>query len=377
MKLDRLNKHGSGAYFPAFLLFLYLTNKKQTDLKTLTNLLFILAFFSFLGCSNQSSDNLADDKSGSDTSAETINYIPGYIKLHKSGELKKRGEELWERMKMCDICPRNCKVNRFEGIRGQCGANSDLEIATYGPHFGEEYAFVGKGGTGRIFFTNCPMRCVFCLTHKISCEGSGEKYSIEDLAEMMLSIQQSGCSNICLVTPTHYIPHILLAIDIAAGKGLMLPIIYNTGGFENSEVLKYLDGVIDIYLTDFKYGCNEEAGKYSLGAFNYVDSTKKALIEMQRQVGTAKKDPKTGLWQKGLIIRHLIMPNNVSCSKEIIEWISKNLPKETYITIMITYEPLYNAKNYPAINRNITKKEYMDVINAAKDAGLTNVHVYD
>lgn len=347
--------------------------KKNKVLKITVTFLITFVVVAIVGCSNQESDK----KSGNSNSLEInekSNYEPRYIALHNSGELKKRGEKLWERMNCCDICPRNCNANRIEGERGECGANDNLEIASYGVHFGEEYAFVGKGGTGRIFFTNCPLHCVYCINAKVSQEGYGEKYSINDLADIMLKLQSDGSENICLVTPTHYIPHILLAIDIAAGKGLHLPIIYNTSGYENSEILKFLDGVIDIYLTDFKFGCNAEVGKYTLGAANYVDSTQSALIEMQRQVGTATLDTITGLWQKGLIIRHLILPNRVSYSQEIMKWISENLPKDTYITIMPNYEPLFKAKNYPEINRRTSSKEYLEVIEFAKQYGLTNFH---
>ncbi|MGM0650921.1 MAG: FISUMP domain-containing protein [Bacteroidota bacterium] len=300
---------------------------------------------------------------------------PGYVALHESGELKKRGEKLWERMYNCDICPHNCKVNRLEGERGVCGANDKLEIATYGAHFGEDYAFVGKGGTGRIFFTNCPLRCVHCIDAKVSQEGYGKQYSIDELSDIMLSLQQEGSENITLVTPTHYIPHILLALDIAAGKGLHLPLIFNTGGYENADVLKnYLDGVVDIYLSDIKYGCNENAGKYTGGADDYVDSTYNAIVEMQRQVGVAAKDSATGLWKSGLILRHLVLPNDVACSKEMLEWIAENLPKDTYIDIMPNYEPLYKAQFYPKINRRTNEEEYLEVMEAAKSYGLTNVH---
>ena len=335
-----------------------------------------------IGCSNPDSQKESQEPQNSqeiqttqaNDTISSVNNLPAYVELHKSGELKKRGEELWQRMYKCDLCPQKCNANRIAGERGICGASSDLEIASYGAHFGEEPAFVGKGGTGRIFFTHCPLRCVYCINAKVSQEGYGEKYTIEDLAEMMLSLQSKGCENICLVTPTQYTPHILLALDIAIEKGLRLPIIYNTSAYENPEILKYFDGIVDIYLTDLKFGCSKTAGQFTANAYNYVDSAYCSLIEMQKQVGTAKLDSSTGLWSKGLIIRHLVMPNNIACSEELIKWISENLPKDTYLTIMPNYEPLYKAKDYPEINRSTNSEEYLEVIEFAKQYGLTNFH---
>ncbi len=336
----------------------------------------IVLIIVFFGCTNPVHET-KNDKTINTTNQqmkEVGQYIPAYVALHQSGELKARGEILWGRMVSCNLCPHQCKANRIEGQRGICGANSILQIASYGPHFGEEPAFVGKGGTGRIFFTNCPLRCVYCINAKVSQESYGQEYSIEDLAEMMLSLQNDGCENICLVTPTHYTPHILLALDIASEKGLRLPIIYNTSAYENPESLQYLDGVVDIYLTDLKFGCNQTAAKLTANAYNYVDSAYGSLIEMQKQVGKACIDSSTGLWSKGLIIRHLVMPNNVSCSNEVMRWISENLPKDTYITIMPNYAPQYKAKNYPEINRNTSIEEYNEVLKFAQQYGLTNVH---
>lgn len=343
-------------------------------MKTLINLIVICSFVLFTQCSNQSANNLPSNNSKNSETMEVSNYEPGFIALHKEGILKERGQKLWDRMESCDLCPRNCKVNRLEGTRGLCRANSDLEIASHGPHYGEEPELVGRGGSGTIFFTNCALHCVFCINSDISHGGVGRKFEIEDLAEMMLSLQRRGCSNINLVSPSHYVPHIILALDIAAEKGLSLPIVYNTCGWEKIDVIKKLDGIVDIYLTDFKYGCNEKAGKYSIGAYNYVEYAQKAHLEIHRQVGVAKVDAETGLMQQGLMIRHLVMPNNVSCTKEVMEWIAENLPKNTYINIMSQYTPVFNARNFPEINRRITTKEYRDAVDAAINAGLTNIN---
>lgn len=302
------------------------------------------------------------------------NFDPTYLRLHKSGELRKRGEELWEIMKNCRLCPRECGVNRLKGERGFCGASSQLEVSSFHPHYGEERPLVGKGGSGTVFFTNCGLRCVFCINWEISQGGMGKPKEIEDLAEMMLELQKIGCHNINLVTPTHYSPHIVLAVDSAAGRGLRLPLVYNTCGWERIEILKKLDGIIDIYLPDFKYSDGKMAEKYSSGADTYPEITKMALLEMYRQVGVAKP-ALDGLMYRGLMIRHLVMPNNVSGSKEIIDWIAKYLPKETYLNIMSQYRPMYKAFEYPEINRRITREEYNEVVRMAREAGLTNLDI--
>jgi putative pyruvate formate lyase activating enzyme len=194
------------------------------------------------------------------------------------------------------------------------------------------------------------------------------------MAQMMLNLQEMGCPNINFVTPTHYSPHIVLAVDVAAGKGLRLPIVYNTCGWERLEILKELDGIVDIYLPDFKYSDGKMAAKYSSTAETYPEITKAALLEMHRQVGVAKPAV-DGLIYRGLMIRHLVMPNGVAGTQEVIEWIAKNLPKDTYLNIMSQYTPMYKAFDYPKISRRITQNEYQDAVNWAKEAGLTNLDI--
>jgi len=308
------------------------------------------------------------------TAKTAADFEPAYLRLHKSKELKKRAEELWNIMKSCEICPRKCGTNRLDGDEGFCQASSQLEIAAYHPHFGEEKPLVGKGGSGTIFFTNCSLRCVFCINWDISQGGKGSPRTIEELAQMMLSLQEMGCHNINFVTPDHYVPHILLAVDIAAGKGLRLPLVYNTCGWMNPEIAKKLDGIIDIYLPDFKYSYGKMAAKYSSGAQSYPEAAKAALLEMHRQVGVAKPAG-DGLIYRGLMIRHLVMPNNVAGTKEVIEWIATNLPKDTYLNIMSQYTPMYKAFEYPEISRRITREEYNQAVKWAKKAGLTNLDI--
>jgi putative pyruvate formate lyase activating enzyme len=299
---------------------------------------------------------------------------PSYLKLHRSGELRKRGEALWQIMENCELCPRMCGINKLKGEKGYCGASSQLMISSYNQHFGEEKPLVGQYGSGTIFMTHCSLRCVFCCNWEISQGGKGRKQSLEDLADMMLDLQDRGCPNINFVTPTHYSPHIVLAADIAAGKGLRIPLVYNTCGWERVEILNKLEGIIDIYLPDFKYADGEMAKQYSSGAYSYPELTKKALLEMHRQVGVATPE-QDGLMHRGLMIRHLVMPNKVSGSREVISWIAGNLPKNTYVNIMSQYRPLYKAKDYPEIDRRISKEEYTGVVEWARKEGLTNLNI--
>ncbi|MBM3334722.1 radical SAM protein, partial [Candidatus Sumerlaeota bacterium] len=242
-------------------------------------------------------------------------------------------------------------MDRLDGKKGFCDATSELVIASYHPHFGEERPLVGRGGSGTIFFCHCSLRCVFCINYEISHEAQGTPRTIAQLAEMMLRLQDIGCHNINVVTPTHYSAHIVLALDIAARKGLRLPLLYNTCGWESLEILKKLDGIVDIYLPDMKYASGEMAVKYTSlappdfertrpdvaetysSADTYPELGKMGLLEMHRQVGVAKPAA-DGIVYRGLLIRHLVMPNRISGAKEIIEWIAKNLSKDTYLNIM-------------------------------------------
>ncbi|MDY6971968.1 MAG: radical SAM protein [Thermodesulfobacteriota bacterium] len=301
-------------------------------------------------------------------------FEPAYLKLHRSGELARIREELWSIMRSCELCPRMCGAGRLDGDEGFCQASAQLEISAYHPHFGEERSLVGNKGSGTIFLTNCGLRCVFCINWDISQGRKGSRNSIEDMAAMMLKLQKMGCHNINFVTPTHYTPHIVAAVDKAAGKGLRLPIVYNSCGWERPEILKKLDGIIDIYLPDFKYFDCDMAAKYSSDAETYPEITRAALLEMHRQVGTAKP-AEDGLMYRGLMIRHLVMPNRVSGTKKVIEWIAENLPKDTYLNIMSQYRPMYKAFEYSEISRKITREEYSEAIRWAKEAGLTNLDI--
>jgi putative pyruvate formate lyase activating enzyme len=306
--------------------------------------------------------------------ARVSSFEPAYTKLHKDGELKKRAEALWAALKSCRLCPRACGTDRLSGEEGFCRASSQLEVSACQAHFGEEEELVGSGGSGTIFFTNCGLRCEFCINWDISIEGKGYPRSISDLADMMLHLQSKRCENINLVTPTHYLPHIMLALDQAAARGLRLPLVYNTCGWDRVTMLNMLDGVVDIYLPDFKYSSGDMSAKYSSGADKYPHFTKEGLLQMYRQVGTAKPDS-DGIIRRGLMIRHLVMPNNVGGTSEVIDWIAANLPKDTYLNLMSQYRPYYKASDHPKIARKITRQEYESAILCAKEAGLTNIHL--
>ena len=301
-------------------------------------------------------------------------YRPGYIQLHQSGELRRRGETLWELLRDCVLCPRECRVDRIAGGRGFCMATSKLRVASFAPHFGEERPLVGVGGSGTIFFSHCNLGCVFCQNWDISHKGAGTDCKIDDLAGMMLELQEAGCHNINMVTPTHFSPHIVMALDLAVSRGLRLPLVYNTCGWERTPVLELLDGVVDVYLADFKYMDAGVASDYSGGAQEYPRITRSALLEMNRQVGTAQPEHK-GVVSRGLMIRHLVMPADASGSMEAMRWIAGNLPADTYVNIMIQYRPAYRAHLFPEIDRYVSREEYAGVVDEARKCGLTNLDV--
>lgn len=299
---------------------------------------------------------------------------PRYLELHRTGELRRRADQLWDSLDACEICPRGCGVNRLEGEKGFCGASAELIVSSHHPHYGEERPLVGRGGSGTVFFSHCGLRCVFCINWETSHDGVGARRSVEDLAGMMLSLQQQGCHNINVVTPTHYSPHILRALDLAAGRGLRLPLVYNTCGWEREDIMALLAGVVDIYLPDFKYDDPAMAERYSAGAETYPELSRASLLEMHRQVGVARPDP-DGLMRRGLMIRHLVMPNRVGGTREVVRWIAENLPKDTYVNIMSQYRPMYRALDYPEIARRLTRQEYAEAVQWAREAGLTNLDI--
>ena len=280
-----------------------------------------------------------------------------------------------EGLKECKLCPHKCKVNRLEGKIGRCRATEKVKISLVSLHHFEEPCISGTNGSGTIFFSNCNFNCVFCQNYKISQEGMGQDVSIEFLANSMLEEQNKGAHNINLVTPVMYVYHIIEAIKIAKAKGLNIPIIYNSNGYENIETLKLLEGYIDVYLPDFKYANNELGKKYS-NINNYFEITSKAIKEMYRQVGPPKLD-ENGLINRGLIIRHLILPNEIENSKKVLKWIIDNIGKKVYVSIMAQYFPTYKAKNISELNRKINKDEYKKIEEYIYKIGIENGYMQD
>ncbi len=297
-------------------------------------------------------------------------YSPKYLDLLKQGELAKRVEKLKSKLESCTICPHKCHVNRQEKEVGFCKSSNKINISSYGPHFGEERCLVGESGSGTIFFTNCVLKCVYCQNYQISQEGYGVNISERRLASIMLKLQKKGCLNINLVSPTQYIPQIVSAIYIGARKGLNLPIVYNTGGYESLETLKLLDNIIDIYMPDFKYSNNELGEKYS-GVVDYYKTATKALTEMHRQVGSLQLE--NNIAYQGLLIRHLVLPNRINDTNKILSFIFQNLSKDTAINIMSQYRPAYKSYQLSKLNRGVTYDEYLEVVKQAKEIGLSNV----
>jgi len=299
-------------------------------------------------------------------------WHPAYEKLEKEGKFAQRVEQAYAMFEDCQLCPRRCGVNRLKGERGFCRAPARPVIFSSQPHFGEEISLVGKNGSGTIFFSNCNLRCIFCQNWPISHEGKGKIVQDEGLADIMIHLQKTGCHNINFVTPTHVMPNIINATRIALKKGLHLPLVYNTSGYERLEVLKILDGIMDIYMPDMKYMDADQAGKYSSGASDYPELAKKAITEMNRQVGELMTD-KRGIAFRGLIIRHLVMPNRVAGTEKFVRWVAETLSKSTYVNIMPQYRVEYKAFEYPEIARGITVQEFLEAMGWAETYGLTNL----
>lgn len=295
-------------------------------------------------------------------------FNPGYLGLHRSGELSLRADRLKSRLESCDICPRKCGKNRLAGQIGKCRSAFLPVISSASPHYGEEPPLVGRGGSGTIFFTNCNLACIFCQNYDISRLKHGREIGIEQLAAIMLHLQEMGCHNINLVSPTHFVPQIVSALDVAASRGLSLPIVYNTGGYDSLEILREIDGIIDIYMPDFKYWDDANAVRYS-GAQNYRDVVTKAIREMHRQVGDLVTDQRC-VAVRGLLIRHLVLPNNLSGTNAVLRFIAEEISKETYVNIMDQYRPCFQAWRRPELNRHITTEEHESALRFARLVGL-------
>jgi putative pyruvate formate lyase activating enzyme len=294
--------------------------------------------------------------------------LPLYLEKLTLPKLHQKAQALHQLLVECRLCPNECMAKRTKGETGDCHSTDEVIISSVGSHFGEEPPLVGTNGSGTIFFTNCNLDCKFCQNYDISHLGMGEKVSITDLARAMLQLQQRGCHNINLVTPTHFTPQIIDALILAIEKGLELPIVYNCGGYESIETLKLLEDIVDIYMPDIKYSIDENALKYS-GVQNYWQTVKLALKEMHRQVANLKIS-KRGIAQRGLLVRHLVLPDDAAGSKAVIDFVADEISTETYLNIMDQYRPAYNVHKYDKLNRRITPSEYDEVVDYAFNKGL-------
>lgn len=295
--------------------------------------------------------------------------FPSYLTLTET-QLRERIEKGYEQFQACRLCPHVCGINRAAGQKGFCRSTSQLQISSYNAHFGEEPPISGIHGSGTIFFTNCTLRCVYCQNYPISQLGNGNLISVSDLYRIMLDLQRQGCHNINFVTPTHFVPQIIEAVKSARSHGLCIPLVYNTSGYESIETLQLLEGIIDIYLPDSKYADNKIAEKYSR-AENYFPVMKEALKEMHRQVGELKFD-QNGVVLSGLLIRHLVLPNNLAGTEKVLQWIAEKLSRDTYISLMAQYFPAFHASEYPELSRRINRKEYRKARDAFEGCGLSN-----
>ncbi len=295
-------------------------------------------------------------------------FIPSYMGLYEKGDLGERIRLLNDLLKECRLCPRECRVNRLTGETGFCKAGAGLEVSSAFPHFGEEPPLVGDQGSGTIFLTHCNLRCIFCQNYDITHLGRGDPISLSEMAGMMLRLQEMGCHNINFVTPTHYVPRIVASLPEAIEKGLRLPLVYNCSGYESVEVIRLLEDIVDIYMPDVKF-MNEEYSRKFCHAPDYPEVVRKVLKEMHRQVGDLVINS-DGIAEKGLLIRHLVMPGEVASTEKVLGFIAQELSVHSYINIMEQYRPEYQADEYPEISRRITHKEYSGAIRMAKRLGL-------
>lgn len=308
------------------------------------------------------------DKSSKERNANPDLRTDSQPARHILSDIVREAESILQK---CELCPRKCHVNRTAGEKGFCRTVDKPFVTSWSPHYGEENPLVGRHGSGTIFFGNCNLGCIFCQNYTISHFGEGEEIPFEKLALIMLELQNSGCHNINLVTPTHQVPMILRSLETAKGKGLSVPIVYNCGGYESLRVIKLLEGIVDIYMPDFKYSDSEMSLKYS-SAGDYPDAARAAIKEMHRQVGDLVIE--NGVAKKGLLVRHLVLPDGIAGTEGVVRFIAEEISKNTYINIMNQYHPCFRAFETSPLNRRITDREYRDAIRMAIDAGLRRIY---
>ena len=295
---------------------------------------------------------------------------PSYLELAQKGELRKRTEEAYRLLQSCSLCPHKCEVDRLQDQRGLCEAGEKAKVYKFKVHFGEEPPISGRRGSGVIFFSGCPLKCLYCQNYPFSHKGKGREISPQLLSRMMLYLQKMGCHNLNLVTPTHFVPQILYALMLAIDKGFHLPLVYNTSGYESLQTLRLLAGVVDIYLTDFKYSEAKMGMRYSQVP-DYPEVAKSAIREMYHQVGNLLTD-QDGIAKRGLIIRHLLLPNNLSGVEKVLSFIAGQLSPSVSISLMSQYLPLWRAKAHPLLGRKINSQEMKRAFQALEQVGLEN-----
>jgi len=297
--------------------------------------------------------------------------FPSYLNLYRNDELARRIERAYVSLEDCCLCPRECGVNRLQGRQGFCRVGAEPRVASWNVHPWEEPPISGTRGSGTIFFSGCTGRCLFCQNYPISQLGVGNEVSIERLAEMMLELQRKGCHNINLVTPTHFVPQVLAALPSAIEQGFHIPLVYNTSGYETVEVLELLEGVVDIYLPDAKYADDATARRLS-GFVGYVAANRVALKEMYRQVGEELVLDNEGIAWRGLIVRHMVLPDGLAGTSKVLCWLAKNLSRRVHVSLMDQYFPAHKAVGHPILGRKITAEEYEEALSAFDEAGLEN-----
>lgn len=297
--------------------------------------------------------------------------LPSYIDAFGSGRLQEACRLLISRLENCDLCPRACRVNRKKGELGFCKTGREIKVASFSPHFGEESPLVGKRGSGTIFVSSCNLLCVFCQNYEISHLREGSYLKPKEVAHIMMGLQEMGCHNINIVTPTHVVPMLLEALIEAVPLGLNVPIVYNTSGYDSLETIKALEGIVDIYMPDFKFW-SEESSKRYLNAPDYPNVARQVLKEMHRQVGDLELNER-GIASRGLLVRHLVMPGHLHETKEILRFLAEEISANTYVNIMDQYRPCGKAYAFPEISRRITGKEYNLALMYARDVGLTRL----
>jgi putative pyruvate formate lyase activating enzyme len=302
-----------------------------------------------------------------------MDYIPPYISLYENGTLEELQHKLWETMQSCTLCAQQCGVDRTAGELGKCNSGVYPQVASYSPHFGEEAPLVGRRGSGTIFFSNCNLACVYCQNYDISHLGYGSDVSCEQLARMMLLLQERGCHNINFVTPSHMQYAIVKALSTAVAGGLAIPLVYNTGGYDNVDTLRMLECVFDIYMPDMKYMDADTARELS-DAPDYPRRATAAIREMHNQVGDLEIGEE-GIARRGLLVRHLVLPNNLSQSKQVIDFIA-SLSKETYLNIMDQYRPMYRADEYSGLRGRIIRSHLRELVAYARKSGLRRIDGY-